>query len=112
MHSIDFSIVDTSLLPKHWEAEAAAAEHRLKELCINKAELEVWHYPIFPFVLGLAIDESDLLISFPSWDFKTGRIGDWKNEYRHYIKNDSTEHHFKIFKNWAHQPRQTLDFRI
>jgi hypothetical protein len=112
VHSIDFSVVDASLLPPHWEAEAMVTERRLKELCANKTELEIWHYPTFPFLVGLAIDGADLFIAFPSWDLRTGVIADQNNEYRHYVKSDSTEHHFKIFANWVNQPRQKLEFRI
>lgn len=112
IHSVDFTEVDNSLLPHHWKEEAASTENRLRMLCTNRAELEVWHYPEFPFLLGLAIDDSDLFMAYSSWDFDVERIADRKNEYRHYKRNPGTEHHFRLFRNWIDQPRQKLAMRL
>jgi hypothetical protein len=109
VHSVDFRLVDASLLPPHWEQESVASEQRLQEICANRAELEVWHYPRFPFIIGLAIDDTDLFLAYPSWNLATGMIADENIEYRHYIRSDRTEHHFNLFENWANQPRQRLE---
>ena len=108
LRTIDFSRADKNFLPEHWEHEAAETADRLKAMCEGKAGLEIWHYPGFPFLLGLTIDESHLLITFPSWDLRTGKLADKSLEYRYYGRSSRSEHLFELFKNWAKQPNQQL----
>ncbi|MFD9306651.1 hypothetical protein ACFWCB_28980 [Streptomyces sp. NPDC060048] len=106
MRTIDFSLTDGSQFPAHWEREEAETVDRLKSLCEGKAGLEIWHYPAFPFLLGLSIGRSHLLVTFPSWDLRTGRLADKSLEYRYYGRNSRTEHLFELFENWSRQPGQ------
>ncbi|MFZ3473698.1 hypothetical protein ACODT3_07720 [Streptomyces sp. 4.24] len=106
MRTIDFSLTDGSSYPAHWEREEAETVDRLKSLCEGKAGLEIWHYPSFPFLLGLTIGRSHLLVTFPTWDLRTGRLADKSLEYRYYGRNSRTEHLFELFENWSRQPGQ------
>lgn len=108
LHTIDFARGNNSLFPSHWEHEEAETVARLKELCEGQAKLKIWRYPSFPFLLGMNIDDSHLLITFPSWDLRTGRLADKSLEYRHYRRHASAEHLFDLFENWNRQPDQTL----
>ncbi|MFD9356199.1 hypothetical protein [Streptomyces sp. NPDC060031] len=108
MRSIDFSLADSSQFPAHWEREEAETVERLKALCRGKSGLEIWRYPSFPFLLGLAIGRSHLLVTFPSWDLRTGRLADKSLEYRYYGRSSRTEHLFELFENWSRQPGQVL----
>jgi len=110
LRRIDFSKVDNSLLPLHWPHEADETEMRLKGLSEQTAATEVWHYPSLPFLLGLQIDQSDLLIAFPVWNHDTGRIADRGNEYYYYRRHAKNEHMFHVFQNWTRQPGQWLSF--
>lgn len=108
LRTIDFSRAAKDLFPEHWEHEAAETVGRLKAMCDGKAGLEIWRYPGFPFLLGLTIDDSHLLITFPSWDLRTGRLADKSLEYRYYGRSTRSEHLFELFKNWTRQPDQQL----
>ena len=108
MRRIDFDRVDKNLLPVHWPQEAAETELRLKVLSPQTIRTEVWKYPTLPFMLGLQIDQSDLLLCFPRWDNETGRIADKGNEYFYFKQGPKSEHFFNLFHNWATQPGQLL----
>ncbi|MFJ6792684.1 hypothetical protein [Streptomyces sp. NPDC091268] len=108
MRSIDFSLADGSRFPAHWEREEAETVERLKALCRGKSGLQIWHYPSFPFLLGLAIGRSHLLVAFPCWDLATGRLADKSLEYRYFGRSSRTEHLFDLFENWSRQPGQVL----
>ena len=113
LRTIDFSRAGKdgqNLFPAHWEHEAAETADRLEALCDGKAGLELWHYPGFPFLLGLAIDQSHLLITFPSWDLQTGKLADKSLEYRYYGRNSQSEHLFELFENWTRQPGQSRSY--
>jgi hypothetical protein len=103
---IDLDRIDKAHLPGHFEQEANDTVSRLEALCREGADLEIWRYPSFPFVLGLCINSSDLFIAFPSWDVKTGALADKSLEYRYYERSAASEHLFQVFTNWANQPRQ------
>lgn len=106
---IDFEVIKRSLLPTHWQQEAAETLVRLKAICENAhVELEIWQYPFFPFVLGLAIDKDHLLLAFPHWNINTGVLADASLTYRYYRKSESAEYLFSLFENWANQPGQQL----
>ncbi|MEU4762999.1 hypothetical protein AB0H12_07070 [Actinosynnema sp. NPDC023794] len=108
LRTIDFARADKSFFPGHWEREEAETVQRLKELCDGNAGLEIWHYPSFPFLLGLTIDQAHLLITFPTWDLRTGKLADKSLEYRYYGRDANSEHLFELFANWVNQPGQTL----
>ncbi|SFD16543.1 hypothetical protein [Streptomyces aidingensis] len=108
LRTIDFARADKELFPRHWEGEQSETVERLRALCDGRAGLEIWKYPSFPFLLGLAIDRTHLLIAFPRWDHETGRLADTSLEYRYYERNSLSEHLFELFENWARQPRQEL----
>lgn len=108
LRTIDFSRANKDMFPSHWEQEAAETVSRLTELCTDKANLQIWHYPAFPFILGLNIDDSHLIITFPYWDQHTGRLADKSLEYRYYRRTPGSEYLFDTFENWKCQPDQTL----
>lgn len=110
LRAIDFTQANIELFPGHWEREEADTVERLKVLCAGKADLEIWHYPSFPFLLGVAIDDSHLLITFPSWDQRTGKLADKSLEYRYFSRNSGSEYLFDLFENWARQPGQELHY--
>ncbi len=109
LRTIDFSRAQNKdSFPSHWEHEEAETVTRLKELCADQATLQIWRYPAFPFLLGLNIDESHLLITFPFWNHRTGKLADQSLEYRYYRRNAGSEYLFDLFENWRNQPDQTL----
>lgn len=99
MRTIDFAHADKSLLPNHWELEESETTARLAELYPEKANLEIWHYPAFPFRLGLCIDASHLLIAFPAWDVNEEKLADRTLDYRYFAKNQGNEYLFDLFEN-------------
>lgn len=103
---IDFGKAERELMPPHWEREAEETCNRLPALSPNRVKLEIWQYPTLPFMLGLMINECGIFVAFPPWGSATGKLAGKSLEYRFYERSTSTEHIFKLFENWANQPRQ------
>lgn len=101
---IDFDKVPRSYLPIHWPSEADETLVRLQEVCKEKASLKIGKHPHLPFMIGLAIDESDLFFTFPTWDLERKKITDRSLDYLYTARSPQSEFLFDTFYNWFRAP--------